>query len=127
MTTTIPLQLGDTLHHWRDCLETRIAHQLRIADSFLSAARLVKRGRPRIPLVAARNVVIDRNLWLSTLEIVRRLDLELSGRDGFVLGLPESWTERLGVSSYREAYKNERCRRRLASMISKRRRISTLL
>lgn len=126
-TAIIGLRLGDSTDPWCDRVGTRLHHQLVLADSLWRPSRLTGRGRPRSPRVAARDAVIDRNLRLSNLEIVRRLDLELPDRDGFVLGLPESWTERQGVTSYKEAYKDERCRKRLHSMIAKRRRISRLL
>ena len=126
MTTAIPLRLADITHPWCDRAGTRLHHRLVLADSFREPMRLLRRGRPQSPFVVVRHFVIDRNLRLSTLEIVRRLDLELTCRGGCVLGLPESWTEHSGVTTYREAYKDERCRRRLASMIAKRRRISRL-
>ena len=125
-TAIIALQLGDSTDPWCDSVGTRLHHQLVLADSLWRPSRLTSRGRPRSPWVAARDAVIDYNLQLSNLEIARRLDLELADRDGFVLGLPESWTEPPGVTSYVEAYKDERCRKRLRSMIAKRRRISRL-
>ena len=125
MKTSIRLRLTDAIGHWREKVGTRLHHRLLLADALSGPSRrLVSRGRPRIPFVAARNVVIDNNLRLSNREICQRLDLEFPSRDGFVPGMPESWTERLGVSSYREAYK--RCRRCLDSLIAKRRRISKL-
>lgn len=124
-TAIISLRLGDSIDPWCDSACTSLSHRLVLADSLWRPSRLTSRGRPRNPWVAARDAVIDCNLRLSNIEIVRKLDLELSGRDGSV-GLPESWTERPGVTSYKEAYKDERCRRRLHSMIAKRRRTSRL-
>lgn len=124
-TAIIRLRLADTIARWCDSVGTRLHHQLVLADSLWRPSRLTSRGRPRSPWVAARDAVIDCNLRLSNLEIVRKLDLELAGRDGSV-GLPESWTGRPGVTSYKEAYKDARCQRRLRSMFAKRRRISRL-
>ena len=126
-TAIIRLRLADALGNWRERVRTRLHHRLVLADTLSGPSkRGVSRGRPRIPVVAARNAVIDNYPRFSTLEIVRRLDFELTGRDGFVLGLPKSWRKHRGVTSYKAAYEDKHCRRRLASMISKRRHISHL-
>jgi hypothetical protein len=79
-----------------------------------------------LPSVAIRNAVIDKNLYLSHINICKRLDLELGRVGQCTPGLPDSWTEDFGVKTFVEAYRHSECRkRRVHKMLSVRRGLAS--
>jgi hypothetical protein len=75
-------------------------------------------GKKKNPVVVIRNMLIRRIRDLPNKDICTQLDFELTQRDPPPMGLPESWTEKYGVTSYSEAYEHENCKALVQKLIS---------
>jgi hypothetical protein len=70
------------------------------------------------PEVQCRNEKIRRYRNLPVEEVCIKLDAELGRGEGRTAGLPESWHEKHGVTSFLASYKNPDCRSKLQKLIS---------
>ena len=92
-----------------------------LAGPFSTFSTLPVAQRMKDPDVTARNVVIDAYLDQPDVAICQILDTEFPADDGRpATGLPENWVTQFNVLTYCDAY--ERCRQRVQTLISKRRR-----